>query len=94
MILFPGVHGHRQKYMLDRHKKCNYNQVHSYDVIHLRVTVQENNCCLELLLMKSMGGEFVTTFVEMAPGWPVRLCIAARLTLVEAPHGGSGQVSV
>ena len=36
----------------------------------------------------------MTTTVEMAPGWPVRLCIAAGLTPVEVPHGGSGQVSV
>ena len=80
--------------MLDRRKICNNNQVHSYDVINIYVIVKENNCCLELLLTKLMGGEFVTTSVEMAPGWPVCSCIAAGLTQVEAPHDGSGQVSV
>ena len=28
----------------------------------------------------------MTTTVKMAPGWPVRLCIAEGLTLVEVPH--------
>ena len=70
VILFPEVHGHRQKYtqcMLDRRKICNNHQVHSYDVINICIIVKENNCCLELLLTKSMGGEFVATSVEMAP---------------------------
>ena len=75
-------------------KYVTNNQVHSYDVINICVILNENNCCLELLLMKSMGGEFVTTSVEIAPGWPVRLCIVAGLTPVKAPHGGNGQVSV
>ena len=36
----------------------------------------------------------MATTVEMAPRWTVRLCIAAGLTPVEVPHGGSGLVSV
>ena len=40
---------------------------------------------MELLVFtKLLGGEFVTTTVEMAPGWPVRLCIVAGLTVVRA----------
>ena len=75
-------------------KYVKNDQVHSYDVINICVIVKANNCCLELLCTKSVGGEFVTTSVEMAPGWPVRLCIVAGLTLVKAPHGENGQVSV
>ena len=41
------------------------------------------------MFRKSLGGEFVTTTVKMPHGWPVCLCIAAGLTLVEAPNGGS-----
>ena len=33
----------------------------------------------------------MTATVKMPPGWPVCLCIVAGLTLVEAPHSGSGK---
>ena len=64
--------------------------VHCYDVTNTSVIVK-NNYCVELLLRKSLGGEFVTTTVKTPPGWPVRLCIAAGLTMVETPHEGSGK---
>ena len=52
-------------------------------IVMTSLTQVKNNCCV---LRKSVGGEFVTTPVKMLPGWPVRLCIAAGLTRVEAPH--------
>ena len=66
MFLFPGVHGHRQKYLLDRHKihmNCN---VHGYDVTNKTVTVKKS-CCMELVFKKLLVGELMATTVEMTP---------------------------
>ena len=90
MFLVPGVFGHWQKYLLDRHKICINCDVHCYDVPNTSVIVK-NSCCVELVFSKLLGGEFVTTTVEMPPGWPVGFCIAVGLNLVEVPHGGSGK---
>ena len=65
---------------------CN---VHWYDITNTSVIVK-TNYCEQLVFRKLLGGEFVTTTVKMPAGWPVRLCTAAGLPAVEAPHGGSG----
>ena len=62
--------------------------IHCYDVTNTSVIVKIDHC-EELVFRKLLGGEFMTATVKMPLGWPVRLCIVAGLTLIEAPHGGS-----
>ena len=76
---------------VERHKTCMNCDVHCYDVTNTSVNVT-NHYCGELVFRKSLRGKSVTTIVKMLPGWPVCLCIVAGLTLVEAPHSGSGKL--
>ena len=54
----------------------NYN-IHGCDVTKTCVIVR-TNCCVELVFTKSLVGEFMTTTVEMAPGWFVHLCTRGK----------------
>ena len=80
----------RSTYLLDRHNICINCDIHCYDVTNTSVIVKITYCW-ELVFSKLLGGEFVTITVKLPPKWPVHLCIAAGLTLVEGPHSGSGK---
>ena len=80
MILFPGV------YAISR-SICWTDVKYAW----IASVIIQINYCRELVLRKSLGGEFVTATVKMPPGWPVCLCIAAGLIPVEVPLSGSGK---
>ena len=71
MIIFPGVYGHWQKYLLDKHKICINCDVHCYDITNTSVIVKVN-FCNELVFRK------LTVFFLTHASFSCSLCSSCK----------------